>query len=801
MAPLPQIVVISSIDWGAAWQRHQIFASRFAAAGHEVFFIENSGFRNPRWSDLGRLRKKALDWLAPRPSAEEPTPGVRVFPPKVLPPTGRLPRLLNRYLRLPALVERLRKAGLQAGPVVIVYFPTATSLDLISLLEPSAVVYDCASNFRAHPDAPGDFSAMESALISIADVVICDSDFLYNQKKAEHPHVAQIHQGVSEDFLNAKPGRSQVRSFCYYGTWGPDLDPEYLAALVDAGFSVAMSGFFKGDHAPLPAGVERLEPTSPELLRGRLEGFDAFLMPYRITPFHLGVVPAKIYECLAMGRPVLATPLPSLAPYKDLIYIAAKPEEWVKIAKELPKTENDGLRRARIALAGEHTHAKEFDRFRERLRDARGRRGACAFGAGRGPAQPPRSPRQVAAFVRGFSWIGLFYGAAKVSILATQVIAGRMLGPAEFGKANIVLAVSAFLQILPTLGFPVALSKLLSPQRSESERQDIVSTALWAFLAWGALLLAACILLKRELSGALSVPETLFGLALLYSFCNAFYVVVSSPLLGLQSFRDRGISEAIYGFCTPLILLALAARGEVSHRDLILALAASFALASFHSAWKLRDYLRPAFVLRAFRPVAQYAFVAALNLLTLACVLAPARLILNRHFTPHEVGVFSAYFTATAQISLSLLYMVTAVLIPVSSDPEGQAQAWSVFRRIRLPLAAAAWVGLTLAACAALFLFGKKYEFRLDWAVMLAAAASLIMTHGLAANILSARDFAGLRVSVAGSVVAGAGNLLLCAALIPRWGITGAALALLGAYLLGLAYYAFFGVKGTFRAA
>ncbi|MBI5625076.1 MAG: oligosaccharide flippase family protein [Elusimicrobia bacterium] len=792
----PQIVFISSIDWGAAWQRHQIFASQFGAAGHEVFFVENSGFRNPRWSDLGRLRKKVLDLLSPGRSPEEPAAGVRVLAPKVLPPTGRLPRLFNRYLRLPALVERLKAAGLRPHPLVVVYFPTATSLDLLCLLEPSAVVYDCASNFRAHPDAPADFPEIEKALLSSSDVVVCDSNFLFEQKKAEHPRVVQIHQGVDADFLQARPGNDPVRSFCYYGTWGPDLAPEYLAALTEAGFPVTMSGFFKGDHAPLPPAVTRLEPTSPDKLRERLEGFDAFLMPYRITPFHLGVVPAKIYECLAMGRPILATPLPSLSPYKDLLYIAEDPAEWAAVARNLHKTETPELRRRRRELAAEHTHAKEFERFRTVVLGAAG-------AAGRDGPRPPaqtRLPRQVQAFVKGFSWIGLFYGAAKVSVLATQVVAGRVLGPAEFGKANLVLAVSAFLQILPTLGFPVALSKLLSPEKPEAECRAVTSTALATFLAWGALVMGGCLFLREGLSAALAVPTGLFMLALLYSFCNAFYVVVSSPLLGMQRFRDRGISEALYGFLTPAVLLALAARGDVTHRHLILALAASFAAAAVHSLWKVRSFLRPAFDPASFRPVVQYASVAALNLVTLACVLAPARLILNRHYTAHEVGVFSAYFTATAQISLSLLYMLTAVLIPVSSDPEGQAQAWSVFRRIRVPLTAAAWAGLTLAACAALFLFGKKYEFRLDWAVTLAAAASLIMTHGIAANILSARDFEGLKVSVAGSAVTAVGNIALCVVLIPAWGITGAAAALLGAYVLGLTYYALFGIKGTFRA-
>lgn len=77
----------------------------------------------------------------------------------------------------------------------------------------------------------------------------------------------------------------------------------------------------------------------------------------------MGVIPAKIYECMAMGRPVLAAPLPSVAALKELVYIAETPDDWVRVARNLPKTETPALREKRIALAREHTHKREFERF------------------------------------------------------------------------------------------------------------------------------------------------------------------------------------------------------------------------------------------------------------------------------------------------------------------------------------------------------------------------------------------------------------------------------------------------------
>ena len=61
-----QVVVLSSIDWGTTWQRHQMFAAAFAAEGREVFFVENTGFRNPSWNDLPRLWARLANMLTPK---------------------------------------------------------------------------------------------------------------------------------------------------------------------------------------------------------------------------------------------------------------------------------------------------------------------------------------------------------------------------------------------------------------------------------------------------------------------------------------------------------------------------------------------------------------------------------------------------------------------------------------------------------------------------------------------------------------------------------------------------------------
>jgi hypothetical protein len=373
-----QVVILSTLDWDTAWQRPQIFAAAFAAAGREVFYVENTGIRNPSWRDLPRLRRRVENLLSPKALAgSNPIPdGVRVFPPRVLPPAWRASRALNSRIFLPALKRQLEAAGLRPGAACVVYVATATTLELAKILSPSVVLYDCACHFAAHPLTPPDFPEHERELLALADQVVCDSEFLYAQKKGEHRFVEKIHQGVPGDFFRLPPPPAGGNEFCYYGTWSAGLDPRFVDALAAAGFSTTVSGFTKGDAPPLSSTVRRLPPVPLAEVAASLAPYTGLLLPYRVDPYVMGVMPAKIYECLATGRPVLATPLPALKALEGLIYIGETPEDWVRIARGLPRTETEELRRARVAHAREHSVEIECRRFMDCLDAARARREA-----------------------------------------------------------------------------------------------------------------------------------------------------------------------------------------------------------------------------------------------------------------------------------------------------------------------------------------------------------------------------------------------------------------------------------------
>jgi glycosyltransferase involved in cell wall biosynthesis len=64
------------------------------------------------------------------------------------------------------------------------------------------------------------------------------------------------------------------------------------------------------------------------------------------------VFPTKVYECLATGKPVVATPLPDLqGELSKHVYLASDAKDFIEVLRRLPELETQERVQARLALA------------------------------------------------------------------------------------------------------------------------------------------------------------------------------------------------------------------------------------------------------------------------------------------------------------------------------------------------------------------------------------------------------------------------------------------------------------------
>jgi glycosyltransferase involved in cell wall biosynthesis len=327
------IVVAASAAWEtpAPVNAHQL-ARRLAARGHRVLFVESVGLRPPAPLASGQDLRRVLTRLrGALRGVREVEPRLWVLSP-VVPLVGP-PALRALALRVVArgVARAARRLGFEA-PVLWAFLPTA--LAVAERLPAAAVVYHCVDHYAANPGVDAAFvEAEEERMLARADLVFATSPVLGARLRAKGaeprvvPNVADValfaraHEPLPEPpELRELPRPRAI----YVGNLAAyRVDLELLAFLARSGISLALVGpIGLGDAARAPRelaellalpGVRALGPRPPQSLPAYLRHADVGLIPFLDNDHTRGSSPLKLWEYLAAGLPVVATPLPSLA--------------------------------------------------------------------------------------------------------------------------------------------------------------------------------------------------------------------------------------------------------------------------------------------------------------------------------------------------------------------------------------------------------------------------------------------------------------------------------------------------------
>jgi glycosyltransferase involved in cell wall biosynthesis len=372
MPEKPPVVLLSNVRWDALWEYSHALATLFANAGYPTAFVETTGMRNtPLGTTTGRRVLKRL--LNVRSGGKKPgnlSPNLTVYSPLVVPPTYGAFQGINRSIFVPRIVRDLwRLAG--NAPVVIAFAPTRTTLDLVSGLQPRLTWYHCTLNYGEIPDAPADIKDTEQQLLGAADTATVDSGYLKEKHREVRPDMTHIEGGVDFDmFRRADTGPLEypARVLYYFGrAYERVFDFELVREVAEAGFTVRMLGTLSEHSFARTPGIEFLGEVPHKALPEHLREADALIIPYKLTPFTQGTFPAKTYESLATGKPVVATPLPDLRPLGKNVYLGDGAKEFVGILRCLHESETLEKARARVELARKNSWEARFARFEEIL--------------------------------------------------------------------------------------------------------------------------------------------------------------------------------------------------------------------------------------------------------------------------------------------------------------------------------------------------------------------------------------------------------------------------------------------------
>ncbi|HEX5609718.1 MAG TPA: glycosyltransferase [Solirubrobacterales bacterium] len=364
------IVCVGSADWATELpiNQHQLMGR--LAAESNVLFVESLGLRRPQLAgrDLSRLWRRLRRGLR----GARPADGLHVLAPLVLPlHSYAAVRRLNQWLLRFQVKRAARKLGMRA-PILWAYVPQAEAL--LDVLDPALVVYHCVDDVAAQKGVDAEsFRAAEERFARRADLVLASAPALDERMRTLSGHVlyapnvadtptfaTALDPGPVDPALEALPRPRLVFQGAIVAT---KLDAGLLAevARLRPEWSIVLvgprgAGDPGGDLSALDGAASihlvgpRPEAELPEVLRGA----DAGLIPYAINDLTRSVFPMKVYEYLAAGLPVLATPLPALEGVEE-IETVADAAALVAAAERCFAADSPQVRRERSAAAAAHS--------------------------------------------------------------------------------------------------------------------------------------------------------------------------------------------------------------------------------------------------------------------------------------------------------------------------------------------------------------------------------------------------------------------------------------------------------------
>jgi uncharacterized SAM-binding protein YcdF (DUF218 family)/glycosyltransferase involved in cell wall biosynthesis len=363
------VLCISSIDWDFIWQGHQQIMATLAAHGNHVLFIENTGARRPTLRDMPRLRQRVRNWWRGTKGFRQERERLFVYSPVVLPfPYSRVARWINRRIITGAIRRWMSALGVQR-PLVWTFLPTALTLDLISAVDAGLVVYYCIDDFAASSPGARNIRRTEHRLFREADLVFVTSERLRERVRQFREQVDVFPFGVNfprfETVRTAADGipadlEALPRPIIgYVGGLHRWIDQDLVAAAARRFGSGTF--VFIGPQQCDVATLER-EPTvrllgsrSHDDLPGYIKGFDVGIVPYASSEYTANVYPTKLNEYLAMGVPVVATPLPEITRFNasngNIVSVAADADAFAAALQDAVAQRDTREAEKRIAVA------------------------------------------------------------------------------------------------------------------------------------------------------------------------------------------------------------------------------------------------------------------------------------------------------------------------------------------------------------------------------------------------------------------------------------------------------------------
>lgn len=375
----------------------------------------------------------------------------------------------------------------------------------------------------------------------------------------------------------------------------------------------------------------------------------------------------------------------------------------------------------------------------------------------------------------------------------------RIFTPGDYGTIELLFTFQGFLLAFLILGTDGAQTRYFYDSDQKEYRREIVSTILYFRLLWGAVVVAVCVLAASAFNQFLfngEIPNTYFYvifLATLFSVILNCLVAVYRLLLRPKPYLAITLSQSLLSAAIIILLVVYFKQGIQGY---LIGYAVSILLLIPVAILLLRDYVSFKFSRSLINKMLKFGIPLMPTGIAIWVMNFADRYFLSQITTLDEVGLYAVgakFGMAIGLITQSFRMAWTPLALSVAKEPDAKL----FYRNVaEMYLVGTSFIIIMLTGMSKLVMIVMTQPDYYAGYIVVGILAYGAVFYGLY-TISTLGIWLGERtVFVTVAIVISAGlNIGLNIAFIPIWGMIGAAVATLVAYIIGNALAFYFGER------
>ena len=337
------------------------------------------------------------------------------------------------------------------------------------------------------------------------------------------------------------------------------------------------------------------------------------------------------------------------------------------------------------------------------------------------------------SFLKNISW-SLFGGIIASAVLfAVNILAGRLLGVEEYGKYNIVLAIAQILMIFFLFGMDTGSARSIPGEKTDKNKAKNISSAFYFAIFVTVIFSLVYMVSYKYIKLFFKFDNySILLAALLLGILLAYRQLFDSFIRGLHLFKTQSLFKIIESiFVIGAFLLAVKIFKLASYWSYIQAITTGGLILIIGYLIFLRKYLSSfdPTVLKENLSYSKLAFIASL----LGVVFGSLdKIAVGKYLNFHELGIYSAYYTASFVLVSQAIVLFDNVFFPtISKYRNNLNEVVKKLDKITIIFSIPFFIAMAGVIFVILKLFGSSYG--IDW--MLISAFSVLAVTKVAFSI------------------------------------------------------------------